>query len=175
MKWLAAALAAVTAAGACGPKENTPRVLVLYYSQTSHTKTVAEEIALRLGADIEEIVAVDPYAEDFSATIERCNRERAEGILPEIAPVKADLSQYDVIFLGFPVWYGKAPRVILSFLEAYSFDGKTVIPFCTSDSSTIDSSETELKTTFPAINWRHGDRLNDLSVAQLKSWYESLN
>ena len=140
MKWLAAALAAVTAAGACGPKENTPRVLVLYYSQTSHTKTVAEEIALRLGADIEEIVAVEPYAEDFSATIERCNRERSEGILPEIAPVKADLSQYDVIFLGFPVWYGICARPVLTLLEGVDLAGKKVVPFCTFGSGGLQSS-----------------------------------
>ena len=111
-----------------------------YTAGTNALTTVAEEIALRLGADIEEIVAVDPYAEDFSATIERCNRERSEGILPEIAPVKADLSQYDVIFLGFPVWYGICARPVLTLLEGVDLAGKKVVPFCTFGSGGLQSS-----------------------------------
>ena len=87
----------------CGPKKEAQKVLVLYYSQTSNTKAVAEEIATRLGADIEEIVPVIPYDGDFKATIERCVQDREQGGLPEIQPIAADLAQYDIVFVGYPV------------------------------------------------------------------------
>ena len=102
---------AMVTAVSCGskkenPKEEAPKMLVLYYSQTGNTKAVAEEIATKLGADIEEITMVNPYDPDFQATIERCMQEREQGIIPDIQPVKADIADYDVIFLGFPVWFG---------------------------------------------------------------------
>ena len=140
MKWMAAFAAAAFAAGACGQKEDTPKVLVLYYSQTSNTKTVAEEIANRLGADIEEVVMVNPYEEDFQATIDRCLKEREEGVLPEIEPVKADLSQYDVVFLGYPVWFGTCARPMLTLLGVVDLAGKKVVPFCTFGSGGLQSS-----------------------------------
>ena len=100
---LCAALTMIAVASCSSQKEEAPKVLVLYYSQTSNTKTVATEIATRLNADIEEIAMVEPYDTAFQATIERCMKEREEGILPEIKPIAADLSKYDVIFLGYPV------------------------------------------------------------------------
>ena len=110
-KLITIALAATMLAG-CGQKKEAPKVLVLYYTQTSNTKVVADEIAARLGADIEAIEAVHPYGGDFGATIERCLQEREQGVLPEIQPVKANLSDYDVISLGYPVWFGTyAPPV----------------------------------------------------------------
>ena len=144
MKWMVAALAAVFAAGGCGQKQDAPKVLVLYYSQTSNTKAVAEEIAGRLGADIEEVVAVNPYEADFKATIDRCLLEREEGTLPEIQPVKADLSQYDVIFLGFPVWFGTCARPVLTLLDGIDLAGKKVVPFCTFGSGGLQSSAKEI-------------------------------
>ena len=107
MKWMLAFAAFVVAAVSCGQKKEAPKSkeLVLYYSQTSNTKTVAQEIANKLGADIEEIVAVNPYNGDFQATIARCQQEREQGVTPEIEPIKADLAQYDVIFLGYPIWF----------------------------------------------------------------------
>ncbi len=129
---------AIMAATACGPKkeaaatDNEEAKLVLYYSQTSNTKTVAREIATRLGADIEEIIPLKPYEGDLQATVERCRQEREEGITSEIQPLTSDLSQYDVIFLGYPVWFGTYAPPVKSFLEANNFlAGKKVVPFCT--------------------------------------------
>ena len=87
-------LATVTlTAVSCGskkeaPKEEKPKMLVLYYSQTGNTKAVADEIATKLGADIEEIVAVNPYDGDFQATIERCKQEHEQGNISDIQPIK---------------------------------------------------------------------------------------
>ena len=106
MTRILAATAAMAAVFSCGPKKESSKVLVLYYSQTSNTRTVAETIANLLGADKEEIIAENPYDGDFQATIERCMQEREAGIQPQILPINANLSAYDVIFLGYPVWFG---------------------------------------------------------------------
>ena len=109
-------LAAVILAVSCG--QNKPqKALVLYYSQNGATKTVAEAIAQALNADTEEIVAVNPYDGDFGATIARSQEERAQGILPEIEPTKANLKDYDVIFLGYPMINAKAEKVCVREVE----------------------------------------------------------
>ncbi len=148
-------LAAVTlTAVSCGskketPKEETPKMLVLYYSQTGNTKAVAEEIANKLGADIEEITMVEPYDGDFQATIERCLKERKQGVIPAIHPVKADLTNYDIIFLGFPVWFGTYAPPVQKFLLGADLSGKKIVPFCTFGSGGLESSLNDLKQAAP--------------------------
>lgn len=148
-------LAAVTlTAVSCGskketPKEEAPKMLVLYYSQTGNTKAVAEEIANKLGADIEEITMVDPYDPDFQATIDRCMKEREQEILPTINPVKADLANYDVIFLGYPVWFGTYAPPVITFLKDADLSGKKIVPFCTFGSGGLESSVKDLVAAEP--------------------------
>ncbi len=153
-------LATVTlAAVSCGQKKNTqkeeaqkvetPKMLVLYYSQTSNTKAVAQEIATRLGADIEEIVAANPYDGDFQATIERGKKELDEGIYPEIQPLKSDIAKYDVIFIGYPVWFGTYAPPIITWLNQVDLSGKKVVPFCTFGSGGLDSSVRDLAEAEP--------------------------
>lgn len=133
----------------CGPKKEAQKVLVLYYSQTSNTKAVAEEIATRLGADIEEIVPVIPYDGDFKATIERCVQDREQGGLPEIQPIAADLAQYDIVFVGYPVWFGTYAPPIASLLDQVDLSGKKVVPFCTFGSGGLESSTKDLAEKLP--------------------------
>ena len=141
---------AMMAATACSPKkeaaatDNEEAQLVLFYSQTSNTKTVAREIATRLGADIEEIIPLKPYDGDFQATIERCRQEREEGITPEIQPLTSDLSQYNVIFLGYPVWFGTYAPPVAALLDQVDLSGKKVVPFCTFGSGGLVSSTKDL-------------------------------
>jgi len=148
-------LAAVTlTAVSCGskkdtPKEEAPKMLVLYYSQTGNTKAVAEEIANKLGADIEEITMVDPYDPDFQATIDRCMKEREQDILPTINPVKADLANYNVIFLGYPVWFGTYAPPVITFLKDADLSGKKIVPFCTFGSGGLESSVKDLVAAEP--------------------------
>ena len=148
-------LAAVTmTAVSCGSKKETPKeealkMLVLYYSQTGNTKAVAEEIANKLGADIEEITMADPYDPDFQATIDRCLKEREQEILPTINPVKADLANYDVIFLGYPVWFGTYAPPVITFLNDADFSGKKIVPFCTFGSGGLESSVKDLVAAEP--------------------------
>ena len=130
MKWMLALVAMVLAVVSCSQKKEAPKskVLVLYYSQTSNTKTVAQEIANKLGADIEEIVAVNPYDGDFEATINRCMQEREKGTKPEIKPIAANLDDYDTIFIGYPVWFGTFAPPMAAFLhdmEALAVQNRT--------------------------------------------------
>ena len=125
-------------------KEKASKVLVLYYSQTSNTKTVAQEIANRLNADIEEIALVEPYDTAFQATIERCKADREKGILPEIKPLKSNVADYDWIFIGYPIWFGTYAPPIATLLDQVDLSDKWVVPFCTFGSGGLESSMKDL-------------------------------
>ncbi|MBO4307869.1 MAG: NAD(P)H-dependent oxidoreductase [Bacteroidales bacterium] len=145
---LAVMIVAMTAA-CSGEKKEAQKILVLYYSQTGNTKAVAEEIANRLGADIEEIVAVNPYDNDFQATIDRCKQEKEQGVLPDINPVKADISKYDVVFIGYPVWFGTYAPPVTAFLSNVDLSGKKIVPFCTFGSGGLESSVKDMAAAQP--------------------------
>ena len=136
-KFLLMATALMMAASCC---QKAPKVLVLYYSQTGVTKTVAEELQTRLGADIEAVQAVVPYDGDFMATIERSRQEMESGAFPDIEPLKVDVRDYDVVFLGFPIWFGTYATPIATLLNTTDFSGKKIVPFCTFGSGGLESS-----------------------------------
>lgn len=144
-------VAALLVAVSCGSKKETEqqKTLVLYYSQTSNTKALAQELARKLEADIEEITLTSPYEGDFQETIARVMQEREQGILPELKPLEADLAQYDIIFLGYPVWFGTMAPPMLSFIENTDLSGKQIVPFCTFGSGGLDSSVRDLKEKQP--------------------------
>jgi flavodoxin len=153
-------LATVTlAAVSCGPKKEAkneeapkkeePKMLVIYYSQTSNTKGVAQEIATKLGADLEEIVPVELYDGDFQATIERGKKELDEGAFPEIQPLKVDVTKYDVIFLGYPIWFGTYAPPVITWLNQVDLSGKKIVPFCTFGSGGLESSVKDLAEAEP--------------------------
>lgn len=144
IKMMAFALVAMIAAASCGQKKEAPKVLVLYYSQSDNTKAVAQEISTALGADLEEIVPVEPYNGTYDETIQRCIREREEEILPKIQPVQADISAYDVVFIGYPVWFGTCALPMLSCLNEIDLSGKKVVPFCTFGSGGLFSSAADI-------------------------------
>ncbi len=161
---LVIATAAVTAIS-CGTKnenkeesteKEAPKVLVLYYSQTSNTKAVATEIATKLNADIEEIVAVNPYDGDFQATIDRCIVEREQGTVTEIKPLAADIANYDVIFIGYPVWFGTYAPPVATFLANTDLSGKKIVPFCTFGSGGLESSVKDLAEKQPKAEILNG-------------------
>ena len=149
IKTMVAVVATMMATVACGQKPEAQKVLVLYYSQTSNTKTVATEIATRLGADTEEIVAVKPYDGDFQATISRSMEERQQGVTPEIKPIAADLSKYDVVFIGYPIWFGTYAPPVATLLNQVDLSGKKVVPFCTFGSGGLETSVKDLASKQP--------------------------
>ena len=143
MKHLILAGATLLMALSCA-QNKAPRILVLYYSQNGATKTVAEEFAARLEADLEAIAVTEPYDGTFQETIERCLKEKAEGILPEIQPLSAKIQDYDIIFLGYPVWFGTYAPPVAALLEQVDLSGKKVVPFCSFGSGGLDSSSRDL-------------------------------
>lgn len=149
LKLIIAIMVAMFMAVSCGSKKEAKKVLVLFYSQTNNTKMVAAEIANRLDADIEAIEAVNPYDGDFDATIQRCLQERQDGVLPEIRPLTSDLSKYDVIFIGYPVWFGTYAPPVITFLNNVDLSGKKLVPFCTFGSGGLESSEVDMAKAQP--------------------------
>ena len=155
------------------------KVLVAYFSFTSNTKAYAEKIAEITGGDLYEIVPEVAYGSENSNYYDQSTRAYKEQYntggeqRPAIKETLENASQYDVVFLGSPIWYGKSPRVILTFLDKYGFKGKTIIPFVTSGSSGISTVNSELSSTYPDNNWKEGRRLNGVSDADLRTWVQS--
>lgn len=159
----------------------TTNILVAYFSSTGTTKTIAEYAAKELGADIYEIVPQIPYTQadlNYNNNASRANREQNDGkSRPAISGSVTHMDEYDVIFVGYPVWHSQAPRIISTFLESYDFSGKTVVPFCTSHSSGIGSSATNLHNLCPdSVKWLPGERFTAQSSEEtVKKWIDSLD
>ena len=160
-------------------KEEALKVLVAYFSATGTTEGVAEHIANGLNADIYEIVPEQPYTSadldwndnDSRSTIEM-NDPNAR---PAISGSVENMEQYDVVFIGYPIWWGEAPRIVSTFMESYDFSGKTIVPFCTSGGSGVGSSATNLEQLTSGANWLEGRRLNGRdSQDTVMEWVNSL-
>lgn len=152
----------VTACGASNTASEKPapvktdgKVLVAYFSWGGHTRKVAEEIAKDTGGELFEIVPAVPYTSDYQTLMEYAKREQQENARPAME-TKVDLSKYDTVFVGFPIWWYDAPMIIHTFLESGDFAGKTVIPFATSGGSTIDQSVETIKKTIPKATVENG-------------------
>jgi flavodoxin len=130
--------------------------LVLYYSETGTTKTVAQELQKQLGADIEEIEAVVPYSGNFQETIQRGQREMQNGEMPAIKPLKKKIADYDIIFLGYPIWFGTYANPIITLVKEQDFAGKTIVPFCTFGSGGLNTSSDALKKALPKATIKKG-------------------
>ncbi len=158
------------------------KVLVAYFSATNNTEGVAEKIAAALGdkADLFEIVPAVPYTSaDLNYNSDcRANREQDDDTArPEIAGTStvANMADYDVVFLGYPIWWGQAPKIMYTFLESYDFNGKTIVPFCTSGSSGIGSSARNLADAATGTDWLDGRRFSgSTSQAAIQTWMDGL-
>lgn len=140
------------------------RILVAYFSATNTTKGVAEHIANGLGADLYEIVPEEPYTDadlDYNDNNSRSTIEMNDpDARPAISGSVENMEQYDIVFIGYPIWWGEAPRIVSTFAESYDFSGKTMVPFCTSGGSGIGSSAANLEQLTNGAEWRNGQRLN---------------
>lgn len=145
--------------------EKTNRQLVLYYSENGTTKAVAEELQKQLGADIEAIEAVEPYSGNFQATIERCNKERESGQTPALKALQSNIADYDTIFLGYPIWFGTYALPIATLVKEQTFEGKTIIPFCSFGSGGLNTSTADLEKALPKANILKGYGVRTARVA----------
>lgn len=148
--------------------EQTPTgqsdTLVVYFSCTGTTKGLAEEIAKQLSADLYEIVPKAPYTSDdldYNDDDSRSTREMEDASSrPAISGSIENMEQYDRIIIGYPIWWGEAPRIMSTFVESYDFSGKTIIPFCTSGGSGIGSSADKLEKLAGSGTWKEGKRFS---------------
>lgn len=141
--------------------ENNKSV-VLYFSATGTTKKVADKIATKSNSDIIEIIPKEEYkSEDLNYNSDcRANREQRDSkARPEIKN-KIDISKYDTIYLGYPIWWGTNPKIILTLLDTYDFSNKTIIPFCTSGSTGISESVNDLRSYNSKLNIKDGKRFS---------------
>ena len=161
-----------------GNSETAGNVLVAYFSATGNTRTIAEYIADSAKADIYEITPEEPYTDadlDYNSDC-RANREQNDdSARPAISGTVENIEQYDTIFLGYPIWWGNAPKIIFTFLESYDFSGKTIIPFCTSGSSPIGSTE-DMQNVTQGANWLDGQRFSGgASGEEVALWVEKFD
>ncbi len=153
--------------------------LVAYFSASGVTKTAAQRLAGAAGADLFEIRPETPYTkadldwrdEHSRSTVEMKNPASR----PAIAEKLGNMGDYDVVFLGFPIWWYVAPTIINTFLESYDFSGKTIVPFATSGGSGLGDTEKVLRPLCPgSVTWRPGKLLNGASEQELKGWVSGL-
>lgn len=160
-------------------KENTD-VLVAYFSCTGTTKPLAEYAAEYLNADLYEIKAEVPYSGedlDYNTSDSRANKEQKDSSArPAISGKVEDMGKYNTVVLAYPIWWGEAPRIISTFLESYDFNGKTIVPFCTSHSSGIGSSDKNLHSLVDSsVEWKDGERFEaGTSENEITKWLDEL-
>jgi len=159
---------------------NESKILVAYFSCTGNTRSVAVHISNALKADIHEILPQISYTSEDLNWNNSSSRSSIENSNPSSRPAISgrieNIEQYDIIFLGYPIWWGQAPRIILTFLESYNFSGKTIVPFCTSGSSGVGTSATNLHGhCSDNATWLSGTRLNtNSSYSVITAWLNEL-
>lgn len=156
------------------------KILVAYFSASGVTAKAAWKLAEAAGADLYEIKPEVPYTSADLNWMDKKSRSSMEmndlSSRPAIADHLADMEKYDVIFVGFPIWWYVAPTIINTFLESYDFSRKTIIPFATSGGSGMGRTNEKLKTSCPGATLLQGKLLNgSVSEDSLKKWVEDLS
>lgn len=159
-------------------QDGASRAAVVYFSATGTTAEVAKLIAEETGADIFEIVPEEAYTpEDLNYSDDDCRANREmndDGARPAISSDLSAVSEYDVVYLGHPIWWGTAPRIIQTFLESCDLSKATVYTFCTSGGSGIEQSLEDLRGLYSDVTIAGGKRFTNASEADVKGWIDSL-
>lgn len=178
---LSAVIVMTTAAGAqqkqdMNKETSNRKILIAYFSATGTTARAAEKIADVTGGDLYEIIPAQHYTSTDLDWNDRQSRSSIEMNDPKSRPAikggKPDISNYDVIFIGYPIWWDLAPRIINTFIERHEMKDKTLIPFATSGGSTIGGSTAALKKEYPALDWKEGRLLNRSDEKTIRTWIE---
>ena len=154
--------------------QSNHKVLVAYFSATGVTAQAAQKVADATGGEVYAITPAKPYTDADLDWRDKQSRSSVEMIdakaRPEIKAVAMDVSKYDFVFLGYPIWWDLAPRTVNTFIETTNLAGKTVIPFATSGGSSIGNSVAVLKQSYPNIKWQSGKLLNRVSEKEIETW-----
>ena len=165
--------------GATSQSDAGGRILVAYFSCTGNTEKVAGYVAEALDVSAYEIVPETPYTSadlNYSDSSTRATREQNNpNARPGISGKVENMDQYDIIFLGYPIWWGQAPKIMYTFVESYDLSGKTIVPFCTSGSSGIGSSAVNLSKSAPDAEWLSGNRFSGSATKEsVAKWIDGL-
>lgn len=159
-------------------RASNPKILIAYFSATGNTAGVAKILADVTGGELYEIESAQPYTKADLNWNDRQSRSSVEMNNPNarvaIKHKKENIADYDIIFIGHPIWWNRAPRIINTFIENHILEGKTIITFATSGSSSIEGSVAELKKTYPKLNLKEGRLLNRADEKTIRAWVEKL-
>lgn len=152
------------------PSSKKKDVLVVYFSQTGTTRDVAKKIQKQTGGDLLRIIPKNKYTSSYNKLTQIAREELRKNARPKVTTEARNIKSYDVIYVGYPIWWGKAPRVVNTFLEKYNLRGKTIVPFCTSGGSDIDGSISDLKNSAKGAVFKEGYTAGSGSNAEIKRW-----
>jgi flavodoxin len=125
------------------------KILIAYFSRSGNTREIANQIQENVGGDLFEIVTVDPYPADYNGTVDQAKREQENNYRPKLTAEVKNMDSYDVVFVGYPNWWGTMPMAVFTFLEGYNFSGKTIIPFSTHEGSRLGRSVNDIRELCP--------------------------
>ncbi|MGI6028320.1 MAG: flavodoxin [Candidatus Heteroscillospira sp.] len=146
------------------PAETATKELVVYFSWSGNTKGVAQEIANQTGADIFEITPETPYSDDYDTVVDLARQEQSDNARPVISGTIENLEDYDVIYVGYPNWWGDMPMILYTFFDIYDLSGKTIAPFCTSGGSGLSNTVSEIQSLEPDAAVIEGLHIRDSSA-----------
>lgn len=159
-------------------EETGQKSLVVYFSWSGNTESVAQEIAAQTGADVFKIEPQEPYTDDYDELLDIAQEEQRNSARPAIAGSIEGLDSYEVIYLGFPNWWGDMPMILYTFLEEYDLSGKTVAPFVTSGGSGFSNTVSAMKSLEPEADFLDGLSLGSSAAAEpadsVGSWLEDI-
>ncbi len=177
--WVVLSMATTTfaqSAKTMDKKESNQKILVAYFSATGTTARAARTVANISGGELYTITPEKPYTDADLNWNDKKSRSSVEMNNPKARPAlggkKLDISNYDVIFIGYPIWWNLAPRIINTFIESQEWKGKIIIPFATSGSSSITNSVAQLKQSYPNFDWKEGKLLNRADENIIRTWIQ---
>ena len=161
------------------PTDEAGGTLIAYFSWSGNTQQMAQMIQAETGGDLFEIQPATPYTEDYDTLLVVAQQEQRDNARPELASHVENWDSYDVVFVGYPDWWSDAPMLIYSFLESYDWEGKTLVPFCTSGGSGFGRSLDKLSDSAPGATILEGLHVSGSSIdgasEDVSNWIDSLN
>ncbi len=144
-------------------------ILLVYFSRSDSTRILAEQIHKRIGGDIFEIEPEEAYPTEYDKAVRRARQELDSGFRPALKTSINDVRQYNMIFIGYPIWWGTMPMPVFTFLSEYNFSGKFVVPFCTHGGSNMGRSVEDIKRLCPHSTILEGLAVQDVEAKKASS------
>lgn len=144
--------------------DGSKKILIAYFSWSGNTKEIANRIHERAGGDLFEIKTVEVYPTEYRPCTDVAKKEQQENVRPALSKNIADMASYDVVFIGYPNWWGTIPMALFTFFESYDFSGKTIVPFCTHEGSALGRSVQDISKLCPRSTMLEGIAIRGCSV-----------